>query len=127
MPNPSGFFMYWSFHTAKQRLGATRIRTPVSKDEAELFLRRFKDFFEHDGRHHVWIKSTLGPGLLVYDRHNVIYAYERLPEFEAVAVNRGLTKVGDIQLPFPHAHHCNAIFDEDERELLRYWAWANPH
>ena len=95
----------------------------VSRDEAKLFLSRFKEFFECDGRHHIWIRSASSSDLLVYDKHNVIYAYGQLLEFEAVVASRGLTKVDHIQLPFPHAHHYNEIFDEDESALLRYWEW----
>ncbi len=53
---------------------------PVSREEARQFLSRFREFFENDARHHIWIKSIDGPDLLVYDKHNVIYAYGPLRE-----------------------------------------------
>jgi hypothetical protein len=41
-------------------------------DEASALLSEFSEFFECDGRHHVWIACP-GHGNIVFDRHNVVY------------------------------------------------------
>jgi hypothetical protein len=28
-----------------------------------------------------------------------------------------------VRFPIPHIHNSNSEFDEDERDLLRYWEW----
>ena len=54
-----------------------RYQSPVPQTEStiETFLDEFSDFLEKDGRHNVWIASESGSEMLIYDRHNVIYAY----------------------------------------------------
>jgi hypothetical protein len=96
-----------------------------SRVEAKKFLSRFKDFFENDARHHIWIASMANSDMLVYDNHNVIYAYGRLLEFERILVNRGLTKVDGVQFPCPHTHKYNHVFDPEQQEVLRYWKWKH--
>jgi len=91
----------------------------LSAGEAEKFLCRFKDFFEKDGRHNIWIKSLSSPCLLVDDKHDVIYGYGQLPDFETILLNRGLSKVECIRFPAPHAHNFHPEFDRDEKDLLR--------
>jgi hypothetical protein len=62
---------------------------PCDRGEMESFFRTFTDFFESDGRHHVWLTSLTDSSTLVYDKHNVIYAYGPLPQFERVLDSRG--------------------------------------
>ena len=95
---------------------------PCDRGEMESFFRSFTDFFESDGRHHIWVTSLPDSSTLVYDQHNVIYAYGALPEFERVLHNQGLNR-GAVGFPVPHSHHYNAEFDEEEQRLLDYWAW----
>src|ERR1035438_7539332 len=96
---------------------------PHSKDEVKALLKRFGNFFENDGRHHLWIASMSSSDLLVFDKHNVIYAYGCTPIFEEVVVRRGLTKVETVQVPCPHTHNYNEVFDRAQVEVLRYWDW----
>jgi hypothetical protein len=93
------------------------------RNETESFLNRFKEFFENDGRHHIWIASPPGPDTLVYDRHSVIFVYGRVPECERVVLAHGLSRVEEIKFPSPHAHRYNEAFDGDEKDLLCDWPW----
>ncbi|HTD24543.1 MAG TPA: hypothetical protein VK738_17930 [Terriglobales bacterium] len=103
--------------------GRYQVANPVAREEAEGFLGRFKEFFENDGRHHIWIASVGTSDSLVYDNHNVIYAYGELREFERVLVKRGLTKVDCVEFPSPHTHKYNRAFDRSQQEVLGYWEW----
>lgn len=52
------------------------------------FLQSFRAFFEGDGRHHIWVGSASNDGTLVYDQHNVIFAYGPLAKFKEVLKSR---------------------------------------
>ena len=62
-----------------------RYQSPIieSHEQLQQFIWRFQNFFEGDGRHHVWIASPDSPDLLVYDQHDVIFAYGDLRLFES--------------------------------------------
>jgi hypothetical protein len=96
---------------------------PISSGELHTFLQQFQGFFENDGRHHLWVASTDKSAILVYDRHNVIYAYGLIESFAEVLEASGLCKTDVIRFPDPHVHHYNAEFDEEEKRLLAYWPW----
>jgi hypothetical protein len=87
------------------------------------FLTSYGEFFVQDARQNLWIRSTSGSGLLVYDRHNVIYAYGPLLQFIAVLTSVGLTESDTVPMPFPHAHNYHKEFDSQARRLLSEEAW----
>jgi len=95
---------------------------PVPYDDLELFLYVFQEFFEQDGRHHLWVASVAGEGQLILDRHNVIYAYGDLEAYERVLRRHGFRE-GAIEIPVPHSHYYHRQFDASETDLLRYWSW----
>src|SRR5262245_22305098 len=55
--------------------GRYQSRGGLSYADLELFLYTFQEFFEQDGRHHLWVISASGEGQFIFDRHNVVYAY----------------------------------------------------
>jgi hypothetical protein len=97
--------------------------TPLSYDELEDFLRRYAAFLATDGRHHLWIGSTEEDGTLVYDQHNVIYAYGALDEYIDLLSDEGFHEA-PVDFPMPHCHFYNAANDAVERELFAHWAWV---
>lgn len=103
--------------------GRYQTADPISKQQAEELLKTFRAYLENDGRNDIWVASMSGPGQLVYDRHNVIYAYGPLPEYEKVLLELGLKKAEFVRFPAPHIHNYHEAFDEDELSLLRYWSW----
>lgn len=109
-------------------------------DEVERFLTEYRDFLESDGRHNIWVRSASGAGQLVYDRHNIIYAYGRAPWalgrragpprplacFKQVLRARGLTE-GRIALPVPHGHEYHPEYHDSEERIMKRWKWlAGP-
>jgi hypothetical protein len=96
---------------------------PKTRREIEQFLIRFAEYFENDGRHHLWVGSEPGPELLVYDRHNKIYAYGAIDRFSRVLIGSGLTLSPSVPIPFPHTHHYHSTFDEEEKAIMNYWEW----
>ena len=123
MPEPFGILYVLVVPRGGSEAGRYQTANPVSREQAEKFLKRFREFFEYDGRHDIWVASMSGPDQLVYDRHNVIYAYGPLPEFENLLSGRGLAKVESVRFPSPHTHNYHAAFDQDGRDVLHHWDW----
>jgi hypothetical protein len=103
-------------------LGRYQCPSPCKREEMESFLREFKEYFESDGRHHIWVVSIPASATLVYDQHNVIYAYGPLAQFKKILHGEGLRE-NPISFPAPHAHNYNQQFDEQEQKVLDYWDW----
>ncbi len=93
----------------------------LSRGEALDFLAEFSSFLEQDGRHHLWVASP-GQGTVVYDRHNLIYAYGPLACYERQAVQQGL-HAGRPEVPSPHWHAYHPEFDASQNELLKRFGW----
>lgn len=81
MPEPFGILYVLTVPRGQGKAGRFQIGSPASRVEAEKFLNTFKDFFENDARHHIWIASTEESDLLVYDKHNVVSHTISLPNF----------------------------------------------
>ncbi len=108
----------------KREPGRYQSPGPLSFEQVTAFCRRFAPFLQGDGRHHLWIGSTVNAGLLIYDQHDWIWAYGDLPAYMQVLQSRGFTE-GEVSLPVPHSHSYNAAFDTAEDELAGYWEWAH--
>ncbi|WP_437977593.1 hypothetical protein WMF11_12160 [Sorangium sp. So ce295] len=95
---------------------------PMQLRDVAGFLREFEEFFERDGRHHVWVTSLPSQSTIVYDNHNLVYAYGPLEQFIGRAEARGLARRA-IEIPVPH-HHCfNLEYDDAEAALLDRFDW----
>lgn len=87
------------------------------------FLATFRDFFEQDARHNLWIGCQASRAQIVYDRHNVVYAYGPLGRFDAYLRSHEYQQT-PIVLPDPHIHHYWEDLDPMEDRLFRYLAWT---
>jgi hypothetical protein len=97
---------------------------PTSRADTEAFVQHFRDYFEGDARHHLWLTSLPDAATLVYDHHDVIYAYGPLDQYRAVLANRGFRE-SPVAIPNPHHHRYNEEFDATEGTLLAYWEWRH--
>jgi hypothetical protein len=104
--------------------GEGRYQSPpiTSFEDLQAFFYTFDSFFESDGRHHVWIGSTANEGLLVYDQHNVIFAYGDVSSYEAVLASRDFTE-REFWFPAPHCHSFPPPNVQQEEEVLSYFTW----
>jgi hypothetical protein len=102
-----------------------RYQSPLieSHEDLQLFIWTFQLFFEGDGRHHVWIGSPDSNDLLVYDQHDVIFAYGSLDAFEAILIDEGFSQA-EFWFPCPHSHSYDPANVTQEEELLAYWDWV---
>jgi hypothetical protein len=96
---------------------------PINAEELNRFLHRYKNFLEKDARHNLWIRSS-DDSMLVFDRHNIIYAYGPLEMFASTLTSSGLNEATDISFPDPHSHHYQSEFDDPERQILQEQSWV---
>lgn len=92
------------------------------REDVSEFFSRFRHYLEGDGRHNLWLVSPRGGETIVYDRHNVLFAYGPIEAYERVLRRRGLVE-GQVRFPDPHSHHYHESFDADETAILEYWNW----
>ncbi|MGO4449631.1 hypothetical protein AB4Y96_11935 [Phyllobacterium sp. TAF24] len=120
-----GYFLLYILlvpRLSKREQGRYQSSGPLSFKEAEDFCTAFKPFLETDGRHHFWIGSANGNGTLVYDQHNVIYAYGDTARYIEFLKQIGF-KEDSVRIPVPHSHYYHAQNDKFEDELMEYWEW----
>jgi len=87
-----------------------------------IFLTKYRDYFDGDGRHHIWVGSTTGSDLLVYDHHDKIFAYGAPDKYSSALHGYALEP---IQVGGAHAHYYNPEFDCDEDAIFNEWAWRH--
>jgi hypothetical protein len=85
------------------KLGRYQSLLLESRDELKSFLKEFQEYFETDGRHHVWICTIDNSGRFIYDQHNVIFAYGPLDNYISNLMKNGY-KEKKFSFPAPHAH-----------------------
>ena len=122
LPEPFNILYILQVPRGVGEAGRYQSAEPVSREEMETFLRRFRAFLETDGRHEIWIYSTIASATIVYSAHNVLYAYGDLKEYEELLTQRGFHE-SEVRFPDPHSHSYHVEFDEDERDLLKWWEW----
>ena len=122
LPEPFGILYVLIVSRTNHEAGRYQNPQPASRIEMESFLKDFRRFFENDARHHIWVSSLPSSATLVYDNHNVIYAYGQLEKFKHVLASQGLNQ-GEVRFPVPHTHNYNPMFDSEENRVLSYWKW----
>ncbi|WP_162601518.1 hypothetical protein [Occallatibacter savannae] len=123
MPAPYWLLYVLLVSRIDSRPGRYQVPAPLKPEEVEHFLTRFSKFLEGDARHHLWIGSENSLDLLVYDNHNVIYAYGDLDRFEQILTSSGIQQVESIPFPCPHSHNYHARFDKAEEDIMRFQDW----
>ena len=81
-----------------------------------------QEFLEGDGRHHLWISSPHTHDLLIYDQHDVIFAYGSIDRFEKVLDQRDFRRE-EFWFPSPHTHSFPPSNVNSEDELMQYFDW----
>jgi hypothetical protein len=108
---------------AGSELGRYQSPSEIDKQQLESFLSKYSAYLERDGRHAIWLMSPTDQSMLIYDRHNVIYAYGTLDRFSAILQKEGLSEAAEVRFPSPHSHHYNSEFDADETRILNEFEW----
>jgi len=95
---------------------------PCSFDDLELFAYTFQEFFEKDGRHHLWFIDVPSNNRIIYDNHDLIYSYGDDDAVIAILESRGFNE-DSPQIPAPHEHRFNQEHDKNEDEIMDYFKW----
>lgn len=103
-----------------------RYQSPAPMELAAVteLLTRYEQFIEGDGRHHVWLIGRDYESCLVYDNHNIMYAYGPLDAFERVLRVLGFSE-GEVAIPSPHTHHYHAQNADVEQAFLSEMDWIH--
>ena len=102
---------------------AGRYQSPlVQEPELQEFLERYKTFLHEDGRFNLWVHSPEDGATLIWDKHELIYAYGPLERFEPILDRLGY-RAGEPTIPCPHAHHFQQELAEDAREIMQVFEW----
>ncbi len=119
------FFLLYVLHTPRGEAEAGRYQSPeLSRDDLRRFLTRFDTLLVADARFDLWVHSPQSNATVVWDRHDLVYAYGPLGDYERVLRARGFVE-GGPDVPSPHVHHYRAECDNDARALLSAFRWIH--
>lgn len=117
--------LLYVLHTPRGEAEPGRYQSPpLTLQEVETFLREFREFMASDGRFDLWIYAPEERATVVWDRHNMIYAYGPLDAYTQAFRALGFTQ-GQAQVPLPHAHHYRSEFDELASKLIIWFDWQH--
>jgi hypothetical protein len=97
----------------------------MDRTELHDFIQRFGPFFEQDGRHHIWLFSDKEKATIVYDQHDVIFAYGPTDSYVRLLESMGYSEGENLAFPAPHGHCYHPAFDEEERALTSSADWRH--
>ena len=120
---PEYYLLYVSLvsHTGKN---PGRYESPIlSKDDLDVFLYSHKDFLEKFGGQHLWIGHPENNDLLIYDQHNVIFAYGNIVGYKDVLTVEKFSE-GSFSIPCPHSHSYEPSLTLHEGDLFAHFNWV---
>lgn len=118
------YFLLYVLHTPRGEGEAGRYQSPsLEQQDVHTFLDRFGAYLQSDGRYDLWVHSPADNATLVWDRHNLIFAYGSLPTFADALRALGFAE-GEPRIDFPHEHHYRAEFDGDAAAVLNFCKWS---
>jgi hypothetical protein len=121
---PAPYYVLYVLHTSRCGNKLGRYQSP-SLDFHALndFLTEFGEFLTNDARHDLWVHAPKAGATIVWDRHDLMYAYGPLKRF--CVVLKECVKEGELNgPPDPHVHMYHAEYDDSERKLLHYFDWS---
>lgn len=118
--------LLYVLHTPRDTARPGRYQSPgMNAAEVQAFVKRFAPLLQNDGRHDIWVYSRAESATVVWDRHNLIYAYGALDRHEASLRSLGFT-TGVPETPSPHTHYYRVEYDQMTRDLIAAldWTWS---
>jgi hypothetical protein len=117
------YMLLYVLHTPRGEGEPGRYQSPPLDIAATAsFLDRFSDYLRSDGRFHLWARSPVSNATLVWDNHNILYAYGPLDAYERQLIELGFA-IGSTPIPAPHTHIYRPEFDADASACLMQWDW----
>ena len=125
----SPYFLLYILHTPRGEGEAGRYQSPaLSVEQLRSFISKFKPFLSGDARFDIWAHSSSENATVVWDRHNMLYAYGPIEKFSEILRSLGFDD-GKPEIPGPHAHNYRKELDVYAKELLSVfdWSWSPLH
>jgi hypothetical protein len=121
---PAPYYVLYVLHTTRCGNELGRYQSPALDFHAlNDFITEFCEFLTNDARHDLWVHAPEARATLVWDRHDLIYAYGPLERFRAV-LTESLAEGELNSLPDPHVHMYHAEYDDSEGKLLHHFEWS---
>jgi hypothetical protein len=118
------YFLLYVLHTPRGEGRAGRYQSPsFSAAQVREFLGSFKQFLSQDARFDIWGHSPSDKGTVVWERHNLLYAYGPMEGFLRELRALGFD-AGAPNIPAPHQHHYRSELDHHARRLLSTFEWS---
>ena len=120
------FFVLWEHVVPRTDHPAGQYQSPLIENlpELKVFLGRYRNLFEGDGRQNIWLAAPDENRQVIYDRHEILYVYGDDQRVANHLKERGFEQK-KIEIPAPHAHHYNEEFDTTIADLMSYWDWSH--
>lgn len=116
-------FLLYVLHTTRGEGPVGRyLSGELTREATGRFLKRFAVYFRADARFDLWLHFAHNQATVVWDRHNLLYLYGPIVQFEHQLVGLGF-QAGNPNLDFAHAHHYRPEFDAEAHELMEYFDW----
>jgi hypothetical protein len=118
------YLLLYILHTPRGEGVSGRYQSPpLSVGQLHSFISKFKPFLSGDARFDIWAHSPSEHATVVWDRHNMLYAYGPTENFSKVLRSLGFDG-GEPEIPAPHTHHYRKELDGYARELLTIFDWS---
>jgi hypothetical protein len=117
------FILLYVLHTSRGEGETGRYQSPdLSRAQLHGFLDHFADYLQNDSRFDLWVHSPDDRAVVVWDRHNLIWAYGPTDCFIALLRRLGFHE-GSPSVDFEHEHHYRPAYDGDAKALLGAFNW----
>lgn len=117
------FQLLYVLHTPRGEGEAGRYESPrLSRTQVQDFLTCFKAYLLADARYDLWVRSASTRDVLVWDRHNDLYAYGGLDDIAARLIQLSFRE-GSPPPIGPHKHYYRREFDRQAGEVLNSFSW----
>jgi hypothetical protein len=120
------FLLYVLVVSRRTEHEQARYQSPeLTKKKLQSFLAYNRNFFEQDGRHNLWVHSPTESATIVYDRHQIGYAYGPIELFKSVLIKGDLKEVQSLEqhISVPHEHYYHSEFDDEEASVIKTFDW----
>lgn len=96
---------------------------PLTFGDLKSVAAEFRKLFEQDARHHTFVFPQETVAMVVYDEHDLVFAYGDLADYRKRLLEKGFEE-SYFELPFPHIHSYLDEMDEVESRLLNSRKWT---
>jgi hypothetical protein len=118
------YFVMYVLHTPRGEGRAGRYQSPsLAASQVWEFIGKFKGLLSQDARFDIWGHAPSENGTVVWDRHNLLYAYGPVETFVRELRALGFSS-GAPSIPIPHSHSYHPELDVDARDLLASFEWS---